>query len=287
MTQPRLPQDPGDAVWDGRGVDPWLPQRLAHNQIITAGERTLYDSYYARLARWLVEAERAVTAGVVPDPDAVWSKMPDWVRLVTQFVRGPVADLLGATYRALFGAGYRFDQRPFVAKYLAEAESRLVDVPNQVYSLVVGQIAEGAGMGESISKIRDRVQQAFNTTDTPYWANRAVVVARTETLGAFNAGRQDSFVAIAEELDEPLEQGWLATHGDGRTRPTHMAADIGTPITGQRVPLGQPFIVGGFALMRPGDPAAPAKETAQCRCTTILLRPGEDVDLSDRQMLDF
>ena len=70
---------------------------------------------------------------------------------------------------------------------------------------------------------------------------------------------------------------WLAT-SDSRTRPTHRAAE------GQRVPVGQPFIVGGAELRFPGDPSGPPQEVIQCRCTMLLVEPGESVDLSNRQM---
>lgn len=271
-------------VWDGQGVDPWMPRRLAAQAEARVGERTVYDDYLARLSRWLVDTRRAVLRSSVVDPDAVWSMFLAWVDSVTDFVHTTVADLVGTAYRKALGPNYPYSQRPHVTAYLAEAQNRLLNVPNQTYDRIVGQIAEGAGMGESMDAIQRRVQEVFSLTGTPYWPNRAVVVARTETMGALNAGRSGAFQAVAQELGDPFEQGWLATH-DQRTRATHKAADIGTPITGQRVPVGTPFLVGGFWLDQPGDPKGPAKEVLQCRCTTVLLRPGENIDLSDRQMV--
>jgi hypothetical protein len=103
-------------------------------------------------------------------------------------------------------------------------------------------------------------------------------------MGAMNAGRIGAFKAVAQELGEPMDKSWLATMVGAAaetTRPTHRAAD------GQRVPLDQPFIVGGVEMDRPGDPSAPINEVANCRCTLLLLRPGELVDLSNRQFLDY
>ena len=50
--------------------------------------------------------------------------------------------------------------------------------------------------------------------------------------------------------------------GDGATRPSHRHAD------GQKVSIDQPFTVGGYRLMYPGDSrmGAPAEETINCRC---------------------
>lgn len=267
--------------WDGHGVDPWLSQRMERNKSIQVGERTVYDDYFARLSAWMVKVKRNLDRQPLPGPDAVWALVPDWVRSMSKFVGTTVAGLVGASYEKLLGPTYKFDKRPAVVRYLGEAENRLVDLPEQVYDLIAEQVAEGAGLGEGIPAIRDRIQRVLDTTGTPYWPNRATVVARTETLSALNAGQQDAFVAVADELGDPdFERMWLATE-DSRTRPTHREAD------GQRAGLLTPFIVGGYPLMRPGDPAGPPQETIQCRCGTLLLRPGEDVDLSNRQFLDY
>lgn len=284
MTQP-TPE-----AWNGDGSDPWMPQRLQAQAQVAVGERTIYDDYYARLAAWLAFAGQATLAGVVPSPDAILSAAPRWVQSMTDFVHTSIAEMVGKAYVRVFGPGYRYDNRPYVVDYLARALNRLVDVPEQAYTLVISQIAEGAMAGESISKIADRVRESFDVSGTPYWRNRPSVVARTETVGALNAGRQGAFTEVAFDLGEPFEKGWLATMAGPsaqRTRPTHRAADIGTPITGQRVPLDRPFMVGGFPGMFPGAPELPPEESIQCRCTQLILRPGENIDLSNRQMSDF
>lgn len=55
--------------------------------------------------------------------------------------------------------------------------------------------------------------------------------------------------------------------GDEKVRDTHIIAG------GQTVPIGEPFTVGGFQLMVPGDTSlgAPMKEVAGCRCWSTVV----------------
>lgn len=95
-------------------------------------------------------------------------------------------------------------------------------------------------------------------------ALRGETIGRTESLRSLNAGRQegmDQLLESGELVHEQVKKRWDDT-GDGRTRESHMHAD------GQTVDVGQPFIVGGYRLMFPGDTSlgAPASETVNCRC---------------------
>lgn len=264
-------------VWDGRGADPWLPARLGARSEVAVTEREVRRSFWSALSGWLVETSRRVLRGShrPPDLDAIWARVPAWRDAVEQVVQGDIRDAMGTAYRATLGPDAAWSHRPFVADYLTRVENRLVRLPDEVYDLVAHEVASGAGAGEPISEIADRVDTVLSTTRSERWPNRAVVVARTETIGALNAGRHDSFGIVAEEEpDTPLERLWLAT-SDSRTRATHRAAE------GQRVPLGKPFVVGGFELMFPGDPSGPPQEVIQCRCTSLLVEPGELADLTD------
>lgn len=269
-----------EPVWDGTGVDPWMPARLDGALDAATAERDVYRGVWAELSAWLVTASRRVLATARPDPAAVWSLAPDWARRVTRVVDGPIRGAMSRAYRRLLGDDYPIDSRPAVATHLAETTNRLVGVPDDVYDLIAGDIARGAAAGESIPRIADTVAETLSTTASPRWPDRAVTIARTETMAALNAGRADSFDAVADlDPDTGYERMWLATL-DARTRPTHRAADT------QRVPLGQPFTVGAATLRYPGDPTGPPHETINCRCTLLLLAAGEDVDLSARPVRD-
>lgn len=268
------------ASWDGRGTDPWLPQRLEESARIAALERDIRTAFWAALSRWLVQLSRQVLRGpaLPPDPDAVWARVPDWRDAVDLVVQGEIVKAMAAGYAVLLGGDYPWDQRPFASSYLAQVRNRLVRMVDDVYDLIAGQVSQGVNLGEGIPKLAARVDDVLSTSASERWSNRATTVARTETIGALNAARMDSFQIIAEEEGEDdLEKLWLATD-DRRTRPTHDLAD------GQRVPVTSPFLVGGFPLAFPGDPTGPAHEVINCRCTMLLVDPDENLDLSNRQM---
>lgn len=265
-------------VWDGKGRDPWLPARLDARLEAAAVERSIREVVWAALSDWLVRlARRVVRQDEPPNLDAVWAMAPLWREAVELILQGEILKAIGLAFEKLLGPDYRWTQRPFVTAYLAEVRNRMVRIPEEVYDLVAGEVAKGVNLGESIPKLAARIDRTLSTTASERWPNRATVTARTETIGALNAGRADAFRAVAADADEDLEMFWLATE-DSRTRHTHREAE------GQRVPVGTPFQVGGHELRFPGDPEGPAQEVIQCRCTMLLVEPGEEVDLSNRQM---
>lgn len=87
------------------------------------------------------------------------------------------------------------------------------------------------------------------------------------------AGVQNHAVLQAARLSEDaadLEKVWIATI-DGKTRPTHFAAD------GQRAPLTGTFSVGHSALHYPGDLDGPPEEVRNCRCRVGVLAADEEI----------
>jgi hypothetical protein len=264
-------------VWDGKGQDPWLPDRLGAAAEVLRTERDIRAAFWSELSGWLVETGRAVLRGDRPNPDAVWARVPAWSEAVDLLLSGEIWKAISLAFKKLMGGTYQWDQRASMVRYLAEVRNRLVRIPDEVYDLVAGEVARGVNAGDSIPQLRDRIDTVLSTTRSERWPNRATVVARTEAIGALNAGRSEAFKALAEEDPElELERVWLATD-DHRTRESHRLAD------GQRVPLGSPFIVGGFELAFPGDPSGPPEEVIQCRCTMLVVERGENVDMSNRQ----
>lgn len=138
-----------------------------------------------------------------------------------------------------------------------------------VQSVVLQSILQG----ESLEQTAKRFTQL---TEMNY--RQSVRYARTATTGAQNAGRVDGYKR-AEKLGVDMKQTWLATL-DSRTRHEHRVLD------GQEVDVGEPFIMDGFKIKYPGDPAAPAHLLFNCRCTVIAKVNGVDFNVSDKTQRD-
>lgn len=138
-------------------------------------------------------------------------------------------------------------------EWLAGASNRLVRVGDQAWEEARSQLLEGFQAGESVPELAKRVRGVVTDVSA-----RARTIARTEVIGASNAG------SLAEAYARGLEtKTWLNTH-DARTRPTHVRAGE------QTVPLDDRFQVGDALLRFPGDPLGPAGEVINCRCTVLF-----------------
>lgn len=107
------------------------------------------------------------------------------------------------------------------------------------------------------------IQEQLN--DPEFNRNRAKVIARTESNTAANHGIHIG----GDSSDYYVNKSWIATL-DKRTRRDHRIAGLNyrpdTPI-----PFNTPFIVGGVAMMYPGDATAPADQCVNCRCVEAVI----------------
>lgn len=95
---------------------------------------------------------------------------------------------------------------------------------------------------------------------------RAISIARTETLKAVNAGQHASYVQAVESgkvAAQDIRKTWWATR-DNRVRDTHKELDR------ESVGLNEYFVSSsGARLLHPGDESAPASEVCNCRCVAV------------------
>lgn len=96
--------------------------------------------------------------------------------------------------------------------------------------------------------------------DTPEhrdWTARIRGIARTAATRNYNLLEQDYIV-----MQGMTRKRWV-TAGDERVRPSHAAAN------GEVRKINEQFLVGGYLMAVPGDPAAPWSETVNCRCSIV------------------
>lgn len=256
--------------------DDRLPQRLRAQAFIREGEGRIGRAWFRSMTRFLDRVRPAVVPEDGPiDPGRVSDHAAFWTDEVNVAIVPEVRNVLRSAWRRVRGEGPGTD--PFVANYLNDAGNRMVNVPDEVYGRIVAEIERGIREGRSIPDVTADVRTLLTASGTDLWPNRARTVARTETMGAVNAGVFRAAQIDAERRgDVAPAKVWIATE-DTRTRPTHDEAD------GQRTLLGSPFQVGGAQLIFPGDPRGPADEVINCRCTMLPVVLGEEIDWTARQ----
>lgn len=171
-------------------------------------------------------------------------------------------------------------------RYLSQIRNRLAGVADTVFDQITTALTEGRNavstytdpltgeelhnVGESIPQLSARVDALLS--DTQRWKARATTIARTETIGANNAGSHAAASHNAGVLgysDSQVQKTWLATN-DSSTRETHAEAD-GQIVMG----MSTPFQVGDSQMEQPGDPDGDPEETINCRCTALYAYPGD------------
>lgn len=258
------------------GEDPDLPQRLRAQTFIRDGEARVARMWYRSMTRFLDRVRPGVLRDGGVDPGRVSDHQPFWSNEVDAEIRPTIAGVLGNAWRRVTAAGNP-PTDPYVSTYLNAAGNRLRNIPDEVYALIVTEVERGIREGLALERVRDAIDEILTASGSQRWRNRAMTVARTETIGAVNAGVYRGAVLEAQERgDLAPAKVWISTE-DKRTRPTHVAADK------QRTLLESPFRVGGAPLLFPGDPRGPAAEVINCRCSMLPVVLGETIDWTDRQ----
>lgn len=133
---------------------------------------------------------------------------------------------------------------------IGERVDRMIALTDETTrSLLRKSLGEGLDAGDSYSKLVERVRQVFSDR-----RDNATTIARTETAWAYNAAAFDVWKQGGVEMKE-----WL-TAGDEAVRDAHAATEAAGPI-----PMDEPFDVGGFPAMFPGETGVPELDI-NCRC---------------------
>jgi len=132
---------------------------------------------------------------------------------------------------------------------------KLSKVNKTTQKLVADQLRAGLNNGEGLDELSVRVKQTLGANRA-----RAMRIARTQTAGAVGSGRHEGLRLAGCKL-----KSWI-TSGDDGVRDAHAAAGVQYAAG---IPVEQPFVVAGEALMYPADPAGSAGNIINCRCVEI------------------
>lgn len=251
--------------------DRWLPERWRRIAGLARAEARLATTYGGLLADWITRLRHFVIgAGRQPDPIGVFATVPWFAAAVDDVVDTQVTAIIRDAHDDTTMT-WTPDAQVRTYRHIEGTRNRLKGVPDTVFSQLRGMTMKSASEGWSMDELAGQIDGLFQVEGVETWRNRAMVIARTEAISAYNAGTFSGFLSQAQSAPGSWEKMWLATR-DERTRPTHAHS---TGADGQRVALLEPFKVGQAHLMYPGDPSGPPQEVIQCRCSLILLREGE------------
>ncbi|MDE3084488.1 MAG: hypothetical protein KGJ37_04605, partial [Verrucomicrobiota bacterium] len=146
-----------------------------------------------------------------------------------------------------------------VRDFIADRENKLSGVGDTAFEQLKTSLDEGVKNGESMDKLAARVKAVFNNLSN-YEARR---IAMTETAAAYGYARNEAMAAAGI-----THKSWLSNHGP-HVRPAHWAAEFEYGSPAQAIPINEPFMVGGEALMYPGDPAGSPGNVINCHCIQL------------------
>src|SRR5918995_1300504 len=230
--------------------DPWLPERLRAAEGLARHEQGLITRVFQIISEWLKRLRSAVQPepGVI-NPAGAFAATPYLQAELDDTFEVEIREIVDAAHDDVTDDGMEPEAERFTLDYLRTARNRVTGAPARVYADIRGLVAKAATEGWSIQELAAEVGEVIGDAGLPMWRNRATVIARTEALSAYNAGTFAGFLSMAKQLGGRWEKGWLGT----------------------------------AELMFPGDPRGPAHEVIQCRCSLILLRPGETINAANRQ----
>jgi len=234
-------------------------------------EGSVYRAAKVVLRRWLERARAAVMAPYdsfrsTPNAAGVDSTKPFWQTEVERIIAALTPALQEGWAGAHLPGNYNPND-PFIQANLTLTRNLLVRIPDEIHALIVAKILDGTNSGKTIDQVATTVDDVLTYTGSENWDARARTIAQTETTRHFSSSMLAHGLLAERQDGTPMEKTW-ETLTDGKERSSHRDADK------QTRPLSQPFLVGGFPMMFPGDPNAPADEVCGCRCYLSIKKVG-------------
>jgi SPP1 gp7 family putative phage head morphogenesis protein len=146
---------------------------------------------------------------------------------------------------------------PEALAFLTMKNLEIKGIIQTIKDQIHAELIEAYQKGETIDEIAARIRSVFNISNS-----RAKTIARTEIIGAANAGR-----GLAISRSGFKEKEWF-TAMDEKVRSQHQLQH------GKTVKVGHPWVMSdGSSLRFPGDPNGPAHQVINCRCIEVVV-PG-------------
>lgn len=236
-----------------------LRKKKARPDWLDIGHR--WQEYFsdAGLKRW-TEGFDPLLQGITTDTDATWESFFDQAKMARKAAPETIfTEQAYRNYLITFAQPIMETTNLDCVAILETAATEGWAIPEMAEGLEVlfNSYIEGGGLtAEQLAWFVDRIP-----------GYRLDNIARTETTKAANWASLRTYENFNIRYKE-----WLATL-DGRQRPTHEDAMMRYSAGGNPgpIPIDESFIVGGVAMMYPGD--GPPQESCNCRCTSLPFSP--------------
>ena len=143
------------------------------------------------------------------------------------------------------------------------------DLSRELIDKISAEIRTGIVRGENPYDTMERVEKNLFPTDGSGAFFRAETIVRTENnrvFGMANQERLSQTAAVLPKLKKIWRDSGLPHERDSHAQAAEDYAPGGDP---GPIPVDEPFIVGGFPVMFPGDPEGDAGEVINCRCVSV------------------
>lgn len=149
----------------------------------------------------------------------------------------------------------------FTAELIKDLSKELVDN-------ISSEIRIGIVRGENPYETMSRISDTLFSEDGGGAFNRAETIVRTENSRIFGIANQERLSQAAKILPK-MKKIWLdADLPNERESHAQAALDYAPGGDPGPIPVDEPFIVGGFPVMFPGDPGGDPGEVINCRCAS-------------------
>lgn len=234
---------------------------------ILAARKSLDRIYANAAAKASTEEEAFVREIILTDLREPHSGLAAEMDLVLERYGKDAYEAGGKTARLRLGVSGSFNLKDVAVLEGIQARADVLGqfFADELVDDLVATIAKGFyDQGLNPLQVGQRIAEKFDS----FSIGRANATARTETLIAQEQAQFAVYQTSAVEYKD-----WAAAFRN--TRPTHIEAH------GQRRRMEEPFRVGAWDMMHPGDPSAGAEELVNCECTFLPVLEGVEVVAED------